>query len=165
VRSRGFTLVELLAVLVVLGIMLAIVIPTFGEITGANLRRSARHLTAVVRLLRGEAEANKTEYRLRFDAQNGQYWAEVAARMSDHTVEWRRLASAISAEGSLSGSTTFRNVVVSGHPDDPTILFTPDGWVENAFIHLRDGSGKDYTLIVKPLTGATELRDGDVEKQ
>ena len=35
------------------------------------------------------------------------------------------------------------------HPDDPYILFTPDGWVEKAFIHLRDGDGKAFTLIVK----------------
>jgi hypothetical protein len=55
--------------------------------------------------------------------------------------------------------------VAGSHPDDPFILFTPDGWVEKAFIHLRDGSGKDFTLIVRPLTGETELRDGElVEK-
>ena len=32
-------------------------------------------------------------------------------------------------------------------------------------IHLRDGSEKDFTLIVKPLTGDTELREGYVEER
>ena len=45
------------------------------------------------------------------------------------------------------------------------MLFTPDGWVENAMIHLRDGSDRDFTLLVKPLTGATELREGYVEER
>jgi hypothetical protein len=37
--------------------------------------------------------------------------------------------------------------------------------VEKAFIHLRDGDGQDFTLIVKPLTGDTELREGVVEER
>ncbi len=84
--------------------------------------------------------------------------------MTDKTVEFKRYRSAIAGEGSLAGQTTFRDVRVSSHPDDPTILFTPDGWVEHALIHLRDGSNKDYTLLVKPLTGNTELIEGYVEE-
>jgi len=164
-NSKGFTLIELAVVIVVLGIMITLVIPAFGELTGANLKRSARHLTGAVRFLRGEAEAKKTVYRLWFDIRNGQYWAEVLQQTSEETAEFKRLASAISTEGSLSGETTFKDVKVAGHPDDPFILFTPDGWVEKAFIHLRDGHGKDHTLIVHPLTGGTELREGEVEEK
>ncbi len=54
---------------------------------------------------------------------------------------------------------------VGSHPDDPYILFTPDGWVEPALIHLRNGDDKPFTLIVKPLTGNTELREGEVEER
>ena len=150
-------------VIVVLGIMITLVIPALGEMTGANLRRSARHLTSMSRFLRDEAEATKKVYRLRFDVTGGRYWAEV--RVDDilaKTAEFKHLSSAISSEGSLSGSTTFKDVKAGSHPDDPYIEFTPDGWVEKTFIHLRDGDGKDYTLIVQPLTGDTELREGEV---
>jgi type II secretion system protein H len=164
-RSNGFTLIELAVVIAVLGIMVTLVIPAFGELTGANLKRSARHLTGAIRFLRDEAEAKKTLLRLRFDVPNGQYWAERLQVLDDKTTEFAKLPSAISAEGSLTGETTFTSVKVLSHPDDAYILFTPDGWVEKAFIHLRDGHGQDYTLIVRPLTGDTELRDGDVEEQ
>jgi general secretion pathway protein H len=165
-HSKGFTLIELAAVIVVLGIMIGIVIPSLSEVTGANLRRSARHLTGTIRFLRDEAEAKKAVYRLRFDVPNGQYWAEKLTRNpDDRTQEYKRASSAISSEGGLSGSTTLVDVRAGRHPDDPYILVTPDGWVEKAFIHLRDGDGKDFTLIVKPLTGATELREGMVEEK
>jgi len=164
-QSRGFTLIELAIVIVVLGIMISLVIPTLGEMTGANLKRSARHLTGMIRFLRDEAEAKKTVYRLRFDVPGGHYWAETLTVTSDKTAEFKRVPSAISTEGSLSGNTSFKGVRVGSHPDDPTILFTPDGWVEKTFIHLRDGNGKDFTLIVQPLTGNTELREGEVEER
>jgi hypothetical protein len=56
-----------------------------------------------------------------------------------------------------------RSVRVAGHPDEPYIQFTPDGWVESASIHLKDGEDRDFTLLVKPLMGETELREGIVE--
>jgi general secretion pathway protein H len=164
-RAKGFTLIELAIVIVVLGIMVTLVIPSMGEITGANLRRSARHLTSMTRFLRDKAEAEKTVYRLRFDVPGGHYWAETLTVTFDRTAEFKRAPSAISTEGSLKGNTTFRDVKAGSHPDDPYIQFTPDGWVEKTFIHLRDGDGKDFTLIVRPLTGDTELREGDVEEK
>jgi len=89
----------------------------------------------------------------------------VLTRTSEQTVEFKRLQSVMANEGSLSGQTTFKDVHVASHPDDPSIQFTPDGWVEQALIHLRDGDNKDFTLMVNPLTGNTDLREGYVEER
>jgi prepilin-type N-terminal cleavage/methylation domain-containing protein len=165
VKSKGFTLIELVIVIVVLGVMIGLVIPAFSEVTGANLRRSARHLTGTIRFLRDESEAKKTVLRLRFDVPNGHYWGEGLRVLDDRTAEFVRLGTAISAEGHLAGQTSFKSVRPLSHPDDPYILFTPDGWVEKTLIHLRDGEGKDYTMVVNPLTGSTELLEGEVEER
>ncbi len=164
-KNKGFTLVELAVVIVVLGIMLSLVIPRLGELGDANLKRSARHLTGMIRFLRDEAQARKNVYRLEFDINGGNYWAGVMTRTSEQTVEFRRLQSAIAGEGSLSGQTTFHDVKVGSHPDDPFIQFTPDGWVEKSFIYLKDGNDKVFTLTVNPLTGGTELREGYLEER
>lgn len=163
--ARGFTLIELAVVIVILGVMIVLVVPTFGEMSGSNLRRSSRHLTAMIRFLRDDAQAKKAIYRLSFDVPNGRYWAERLNISIDRTAEFKRLRSSLANEGGLFGRTSFRDIHVPGHPDDPYILFTPDGWVEKAYIHLRDGDEKDYTLIVNPLTGNTELIEGYVEER
>jgi general secretion pathway protein H len=165
VHSKGFTLIELAVVVVILGVMIALVAPRLGELGEADLKRSTRHLTGMIRFLHEESQAKKTVYRLWFDIQEGHYWAEALTMTSDKTAEFTRMQSAIAGEGSLSGQTTFRDVLAGSHRDEPYLLFTPDGWVENAAIHLRDGSDRDYTLLVKPLTGNTELREGYVEER
>ena len=161
----GFPLIELAVVSAILGVMIALVAPRFADIGNANLKRSARHLTGMIRFLRDESQAKKIVYRLRFDVQAGRYWAEALATMSDNTKEFKRATSVIGGEGSLSGQTTFRDITAGSHPDDPYILFTPDGWVEHALIHLRDGEDRDFTLLVNPLMGNTELREGYVEEK
>jgi prepilin-type N-terminal cleavage/methylation domain-containing protein len=164
-HSEGFTLIELAVVIAVLGVMIALVAPRFADIGNANLKRSSRHLTGMVRFLRDESQAKKTVYRLRFDVQAGRYWAEALTITSDNTTEFMRATSVVGGEGSLSGQTTFHDIMAGGHPDDPYILFTPDGWVEHALIHLKDGEERDFTLIVNPLMGSTELREGYVEER
>ena len=164
-HSKGFTLIELTVIIVILGVMLTLIIPRLGELGEANLKRSARHLSGMIRFLKDESQARKDVYRLRFDVQAGHYWAEVMTQTNEKTVEFKRFSSELASEGSLSGQTTFRDVRVSSHPDDPYIQFTPDGWVEQAFIYLKDGDEKPFTLIVKPLTGDTELREGYVEER
>lgn len=164
-RSRGFTLIELAVVIVILGVMISLIVPRLGEIGEANLKRSARHLTGMIRFLREESQAKKIVYRLRFDIQEGRYWPEALMSTSEKTLEYRPMVSAIGGEGSLSGQTSFRDIRAGSHPDEPYILFTPDGWVEHAMIHLRDGNDRDFTLLVKPLTGTAELHEGYLEER
>jgi len=164
-QSKGFTLIELAVVIAILGVMITLVAPMLGELGEANLKRSARHLTGMIRFLHEESQAKKTVYRLRFDIQDGRYWSEALTQTTEKAGEFRRTTSVIGGEGSLSGQTTFRDIKAGSHPEEPYILFTPDGWVENAVIHLRDGSDRDFSLLVKPLTGNTELREGYVEER
>jgi Tfp pilus assembly protein FimT len=166
-HSKGFTLIELTVIIVVLGVMLSLIIPRLGELGEANLKRSARHLTGMIRFLRDEAQATKFRYRLRFDVTEGQYWTEkwTLLNPNERTFEFKRFSSEMGTEGSLSGQTTFRDVKVASHPDDPYIEFSPEGWVEHALIHLRDGEGRDFTLMVNSLTGDTEFREGYIEER
>lgn len=43
--------------------------------------------------------------------------------------------------------------------------FVPQGYATPTWIHVADEEDKEYTLIVNPLTGVTEIRDGRVQME
>jgi len=66
-QQRGFTLIELTVVIVILAIVALIVIPRLPSTQSARLRSSARSLAAAIRYLEDRSMTTKEEYRLRFD--------------------------------------------------------------------------------------------------
>ena len=66
--ERGFTLLEMLIVLMLMAIIASVVIPVFGPgVSTTQLKRSARELAAGLRLARGQAIAQRTEAVLELD--------------------------------------------------------------------------------------------------
>ncbi|HZI83330.1 MAG TPA: GspH/FimT family pseudopilin [Casimicrobiaceae bacterium] len=67
-RPAGFTLLEMMIVLVLMAIIASVVIPIFGPgVSTTELKRSARELAAGLRLARSQAIAQRTEAILELD--------------------------------------------------------------------------------------------------
>src|SRR5581483_7108110 len=75
-RSRGgFTLLELLAVVALLGLVLFVVVPKLDNITpGARLKAAARKIGSTMELAQGQAIATGKEYTLAYDLNKGMFW-------------------------------------------------------------------------------------------
>lgn len=66
--AAGFTLLELLIVLMIMGLVAALTIPTFGNgVSSTALKGAARDVAAGLRLARGQAIAQRTEATLELD--------------------------------------------------------------------------------------------------
>ena len=75
-RESGFTLIEILVVIVLIGSFLLIAVPKFQDITDVNLKTSSRNLSGTIKYLYNEAVFKKNIYKLVFDLDNDEYWVE-----------------------------------------------------------------------------------------
>ena len=74
------TLIELTFIILILSLMASFVGPRFGQVSGANLKKSATRLASLVRYVYDAAVVNNTVYRLQFEMggenEQGTYWVE-----------------------------------------------------------------------------------------
>lgn len=76
--SRGFTLIELVLVILIIGFVMAIVAPTMGQMLRSNrLDNAARTVAAVLKDARARAAADAKPYRLVIDTDDNTCWIEV----------------------------------------------------------------------------------------
>ena len=71
--SAGFTLVELLVVMGIMGLLLAAVVSVKPKTATVRVNVAARSVAATLQLARAQAMASNAETVVRFDPQNGQF--------------------------------------------------------------------------------------------
>jgi len=164
-KQEGFTLLEILVVMLIIGALLFIAIPKFQDMTQVNIKSASRNLTATIKYLYNEAAFKKNIYRLTFDIENGEYWVESLNGnefgLSEDSSQIRhRLPNGIYFKDIVTERTLDRNPL---EEENEYILFLPTGFVEPAVIHIYTDDERYYTLATKPYTGGTKVYDEYVE--
>jgi prepilin-type N-terminal cleavage/methylation domain-containing protein len=77
-RQSGFTLLELLVVLALLGLVMAMVVRGGRSLANSDLRSSATKMSGAIRYLFDRASTTGKIHRLVIDFDEGRYWAEVS---------------------------------------------------------------------------------------
>ncbi len=74
--ESGLTLIELGISLLIVGLLMAGVVPAIEGVTGVRARESAGKLTGMIRYMYNQSALSGHPCRMTFDMENRQYWAE-----------------------------------------------------------------------------------------
>ena len=160
---KGFTLIEIAVVILVLGLFVSFALPKFGDISDVNLKSTARNLSMTVRYLYSEAAFKKNIYKLVFDTKNNEYWVEILEGN-----EYEVSTDPFLRKKKITGNVFLKDIITERtlgktksdeNQDYNYILFLPTGYVEPAVIHIESNNGDVYTLATNPYTGTMKIYD------
>ena len=185
-RRDGFTLIEMMVVIGLIAMIMAVAVPNVGLALRANLDNSNRELATIIRATHDEAVLKGQVYRMAFDLDKRQYWAEVGdrdflMRSSEQEDEEKRrqerrndeekakfkdpfqLATALTKnKKSLPKGVKFSDIQTSRskEPLKTGLAYAhvfPHGFIEKLVIHLKDDFERESTMVVNPVTGKSRL--------
>ena len=103
VNKQGFTLVEILLVIVLIGVVLVLAVPSTRDVlTGDNLKKASRQFIAMERKLRVEAVRDQINYILCIDLPNSAYWVITSDMTPEKQDEIKKTSACICLQMSLS---------------------------------------------------------------
>jgi len=157
--SRGFTLIELIVVLVVLGISASVVFPRLG---GFLLKepepwRSARKMIRVARYAHEWAVTTESAVLFHIDAETGNYWAaDQAPREEASENPWgRALRGRLADEVRITDVQWPQDDRVT--EDVVVIEFRPDGWNDSVAVKMTSSDATTVEVVFGERLGEVEL--------
>lgn len=169
-RRAGFTLIEVLAVVAILALMTALVIPNLGGLRDRALLGQARRLAAELELARQRAIVTGVPHRLWMDLDEAEFRLEWLAEDPEAAESSARLA-ALELEGNaplrLAAPRTraldyrpvpgnFGRLQVVEYPFYFEALETPEGRIERGKAHVvfaRDGTADPTEIYLQDAAG------------
>lgn len=186
-RARGFTLLEMLAVLLLIGLVASLALPNLGALSEQALRDEARRLGAELERARERALVTGIRHQLVLDLELGEYWTEwepasieqepllpeggeqaPRVAMAPPTSEQRSFEPLPDRSGratALAAEIVFEGVEIDGGFADRGMLelpFEADGSTQAARIVLARPEGDTLTLELLPLADSVRIVDEDV---
>jgi prepilin-type N-terminal cleavage/methylation domain-containing protein len=75
-KLKGFSLIEMLVVMAIIGLVMAVAYPQYQVVSHSNLRLSTRQLAGAIKYLYARAALDKKPWRLAMDFEKNKYWGE-----------------------------------------------------------------------------------------
>jgi general secretion pathway protein H len=145
-RRDGFSLVEVLVVLAVVGLVFSIAIPSFRSLNRPSAKAIARSVLQAAQLARLAALKAREERELRIDAKAG----VIEAEMRGTRIEVPAGIAFVATIGA-SEATAMRGA----------IRFYPDGAATGGVLRFTDERGVTAAVTVSWITGVATLDEGE----
>jgi general secretion pathway protein H len=158
-RHHGFTLIELVVVIVIISLVALLVLPLMPSSDAANLRSSARRLSAVIRYLGDRSVTTKSPYRLRLDLTDNAITVTKLVNGEESAPDDPFFARKLLADG-----VTIEDVEISSLGKLGAGVVSTDfgvaGLGEFLIIHLKGAKEGHFTVTALPYGGKVEVLEG-----
>jgi prepilin-type N-terminal cleavage/methylation domain-containing protein len=160
-ESSGFTLVELLLVIVLMGVILALAVPSTRDVlTGDNLKKASRQLIGIEKKLRVEAIRDQIDYILCLDLPNAAYWVVASDMTPEKQDEIKKRPQ------HLPSGVVILDIVGEDNKkqstDEVRIKFGKKNICSPSVIHLGYEENR-MTMVINPFLGVTDVYDKYVD--
>jgi prepilin-type N-terminal cleavage/methylation domain-containing protein len=166
-RSAGFTLLEIMVVIIIIGTIMAIAIPKMNDMFETNLKSTIRKLAGAVQFCFNESVIKQTPLRLNFDLVTGEYWLSYLS-VNGQTGEFVDTPNEMFDHQKLPSGVFLKDMATPHSQEKRTegtdfISFFPTGYAEKAVLHLSSRDGRVFTLVVKSMTGRLTVYDREID--
>ena len=170
-KTRAFTLVEIMVVIAVMGLLIGIAVPSFKSYRNkAPLEASLGSVEDMCRRARSEAILKKQPMQLTIFQDEGLVQLttapRVVGRVDEVTGQWaRQTEEAQELESAIMEEDVSLEIVYPDdfEPGEPVVVrFLPNGTAEDLVLIVH-GASEAYTLKVDPVTAMTEITNAENE--
>jgi len=157
---KGFTLLELVLVMVVIALFVGLALPRLPDISGARIQKTARKVAMTLQTARMRAITLRRYYRVEVDVDAEKirisYFGPEGTFIEDDAVRSYETEDA----DIVDMITSTRDSTNEG---TGWIYISPRGFIEPSLIHLRDMRGRDLTVSPSPAGGRVRILEGYVD--
>lgn len=162
-NTKGYTLIELIVVIILIGLVFSITAPRFRDaVLTDNLKGSTRKLIGKINALRAEAIQDQKNYLLFFELDENMYWHGFAHMTEEGRDAYRKKnATYLPQDVRITDiSFTAKDKMLDG---EAAILFNKKGYVRQSAIHLESKDGREFTILLRTFLPGAKVFEKYIE--
>ena len=161
-EQKGFTLLELVVVVGLLGLMLVITVPRFRQALMTNeLKASTRKIVGLVQGMRDKAIRDHSAYLLHIEIGASRFWVTADGSSAEEVTLAKDNGFQLPAEVRVRDVwLRSRGKLMTG---EVVIRCSRKGYLEQSIIHLGAEDGDRMSLLLTPFLGEIRISEGYYE--
>jgi prepilin-type N-terminal cleavage/methylation domain-containing protein len=160
-HTRGYTLIELIVVIVLLGLMFGITVPKFRQaLLNDSIDTTALRFVGLVQNLRERAISGQVSYILHFDIRENRIWASASTASDEEKEDARERVYELPADVRIQDVWSWSS---GKFYNEGVIRFSRKGYIEQSMIHLKSEDGREMSLELTPFLGSVKIHEGYID--